>query len=172
MLGYENAALIALWETLTSIEVDTQGSHMCFKLESRCLILTAFLGPELRILDITSMAVRIPKMQASFIDNIDLIWGQIITKIITSIVSKPQVASFGVPIKANCIADSSCIDFELCAITVHPGDRGIGIALITDIARCANRNVQLAIGSKCNKFPTVRSIAGEIIFHDNVLGVV
>lgn len=142
------------------------------KFETWWLELFAIFFAKFWVLDCTGMTVRVAEMFARNCGMVELIWWDIISKVISSVISEPKITSFGVPIKTYSISDSSCENFKLCTICIHSADGGIGITLVAYVAGSADRDIQLAVGAKCNEFPPMHSIFWKVIFHDNIFWII
>src|SRR6056297_1528164 len=91
----------------------------------------------------------------------------VISQPIASVICKPQIGCFRMPVEAYRIADTLSNNFAIGSIRIDASDGGKNfIFWVTNIAGRTYRNIKFAIGTEVNEFPAVMAIL-RIAFGDN-----
>ena len=89
----------------------------------------------------------------------------VLTEKVAAIVGEPEILGHGMPGKAHGVANAACEYLVARTIRIHAGDHGV-FGLIADIARRADGNVQLAVGTEGDVLPAVVRILRQIVTND------
>ncbi len=101
---------------------------------------------------------------------VQLTAGHVVAHHVAAVVRKPHFMGVRVPGEAHRIAHAMGKDFLAAAIGVHAGDAGVdgvGLALVADVAGCAHRHVQFAVGPKGDVLPAVVAVGGQFVGHQH-----
>jgi hypothetical protein len=95
---------------------------------------------------------------------VQLVLGQVLGEPVALVVGEPQLAGLGMEVEAHRVAHATGDDLHAAAVQVDPSDVRILVGRrITDVARRADRHVQLAVGPDLDELPAVGHVAGELV---------
>ena len=126
---------------------------------------------EFRIGDRAAMAIGVTEVLAGAGYAIELVGWNVVTEHVAAIVGEPELLRLRVPVEADRIAHASRHDFPATTIGIDARDDrvllGIGLA---DVARRADRHVQLAVRTEGDEFAAMMTVVGEGIADDDRSG--
>ena len=105
------------------------------------------------------MAERKPEVLADLRQMVQLVGRLIVAEPVAAVVGEPQVAGRRIEVEADAVAHAARHDLGPAAREVEPRDRGVERARRrADVARRADRNVELSVRAKRDELPAVMGV--------------
>ena len=103
-----------------------------------------------------------PKCSADAAEMVQLVGRLVVTHVVAPVVGEPEILRGRIEVEAHAVAHAARDHLRLAASQVDPGDgrvqRGGRRA---DVARRADGNVELAVGTEGDELPAVVAVRGE-----------
>src|SRR5438132_1913264 len=160
VLGDEDAAAVLLGKHPAGVEPHADGGDVRAELSSRRRELAARTsGVVLWIADAVAVAERKPEVLADLRQMVQLVGRLIVAEPVAAVVGEPQVAGRRIEVEADAVAHAARHDLGPAAREVEPRDRGVERARRrADVARRADRNVELSVRAKRDELPAVMGV--------------
>jgi len=121
----------------SGIERHPDRGHVRSELSSGRTKLTARTIGELGILQIATVTVRIPEVQAGFGRVMQRIRWALVSEHVSPVVREPQFVGSWLPVESDRISDTPREDLLTGAVRIHPEDRGESWVLAGTVANVA-----------------------------------
>lgn len=101
-------------------------------------------------------------------DAVEFIIGHVIAHHVGAVVGEPELVCDRMPVEADGVADAARHHLQAAAVGIHAHQVGIAVLVaMTDVARRADRHVQLAVRPEGDEFPTVVCLGREAVVDDD-----
>ena len=125
------------------------------------------LRAELRIGRVALVAERIAEVLAGARHAIELVGRQIVAEHVAAVVGEPERAVDRAPVEADRVAHAARDRLDRAAVDVHALDHAVAIVRQADVARRADRHVELAVGTEGDEAPAVVRLRGKAVADDH-----
>ena len=133
-------------------------------LRGRDELAACVLRTELGIACRPAVAVRIAEVLAADRDPVQFVGRLVVAQHVAAVVGEPQFVRARMPVEADGVAHAPRDDLEGAAVGIHPPDVGVALRIgLADVARRADRHVELAVGAERNELAPVMAVARESI---------
>ncbi|MCY1408830.1 hypothetical protein D9M71_241600 [compost metagenome] len=162
MLGDEQVVAVFGRELLAGVEAHAEGGDMRAELGHRRREGGAGFRGEFRVGDVPGMAVRIAEVLAVARYPVQLVVGQVVAEHVAAVVGEPEFLRLRMPGKTDRVAHPVGHHLAAAAIDVHALQIGVARAFGTaDVARRADRHIELAVRAEGDELPAVVGFARE-----------
>src|SRR5262245_31003842 len=103
-------------------------------------------------------------------EPIELVLGYILRQPIAAVFGEVELPQHRVPVHSDDLPNPSRHDFRAAAVEIDTAELGMGGRRHADIARCADVEIELVVGTNGEEFPAVRLVLGQIVVDHDWLG--
>src|SRR5450759_3953910 len=168
VLGDEDLAAVLGGEHRTRVEPHPERRDVGAQLEGRrAEALAGKLLAELRVGDVSSVAVREPEVEAGVRREVQLVGGAVVSEPVAPVVREPQLLRLGMPVETDRVPHAAGDDFEARTVGPEARDRGVRVAAPADVAWRADRDVEEPVRPERDELPAVVRILRERVRHDD-----